>query len=140
LIVRISKVFSVNPADETLLSQWYRMIRQGETIRNASDQRTCPTYNGDITAGLLQLLDREATGLFNLCQPKSYTRAELFSEFLSVLGIRYANVEEWETFRFGFLDERPANTSLSPAKFLRFTGYEFTPMKDVLQRFQQNLP
>jgi len=139
LIVRISKVFSAEPSDNTLLSQWHRMIRGEETIRNASDQRTCPTYDGDITAGLLQLLDRGASGLFNLCQPRSYTRGELLAEFLNTLDIRYANVEEWETWQFGFLDERPANVSLNPAKFLEFTGYEFTPMQEVFHKFQRNL-
>jgi dTDP-4-dehydrorhamnose reductase len=139
LIVRISKIFSASPTDSGLLGDWYRAIQKRETIRNISDQRISATYDGDITAGLLKLLDREATGLFNLCQPNSYTRGELLAEFLHALGIQYENVVEMESRRFGFLDERPGDISLNPSKFMQFTGFQFTPMEEVFRRFRRNL-
>ncbi len=139
LIVRISKVFSASPHENGLLGDWYRMVQRQETIRTISDQRTCPTCQGDITAGLLALLDRQAAGLFNLCQPRSYTRGELLAEFLHTLRIDYGNIVEMEARRFGFLDERPGDISLNPSKFLQFTGFRFTPMEEVFRHFQRQL-
>lgn len=139
LVVRISKVFSTDPADGMLLSEWYRMVQRNETIRTISDQRTCPTSIHDITTGLLQLLEQVRTGLFNLCQPKPYTRGELLREFLDTLRIPYDNVVEMEARRFGFLDQRPADISLNPSKFLQFTGFRFTPMDELFRQFQRRV-
>jgi dTDP-4-dehydrorhamnose reductase len=139
LIVRISKIFSVDPSDDTLLAEWYQTIQRNETIRTISDQRICPTYNGDLAAAVLALLDQEATGLFNVCQPKPYTRGELLREFLDALGMSYENTVEMKANEFGFLDERPGDVSLNPAKSLQFTGFQFTPMEEVFRRFQRNL-
>lgn len=139
LIVRISKIFSINPSDDTLLAEWNQRIQGNETIKTISDQRICPTYNGDLAAGLLALLDQEATGLFNVCQPKPYTRGELLREFLDTLGLSYENTVEMKAREFGFLDERPGDVSLNPAKFLQFTGVQFTSMEEVFRRFQRNL-
>lgn len=140
LIVRISKVFSVAPSDDTLLAEWNRRIQRNETIRTVSDQTTCPTYNVDLAASVLALLNRGATGLFNVCQPKPYTHGELLREFLDALGTSYANSVEMKAREFGFLDERPGDISLNPTKFLQLTGFRFTPMGEVFRRFQRNLP
>lgn len=139
LIVRISKIFSVDPLDDTLLSEWHQRIQRNETIKTISDQRICPTYNKDLTAGVLELLDREATGLFNVCQPIPYTRGELLREFLQALGIVYENTVDMRAQEFGFADERPGDISLVPTKFLELTGFHFTPMQEVFRKFQRSL-
>ena len=137
LIVRISKIFSADPSDDTLLSEWYRQVEREETIRCIANQRTCPTYDRDLTEAVLQLLQRGATGLFNVCQPKSYSRAELLAEFLLALDIRYERIVEVEARELGFLDERPGDVSLNPAKFLGLTGFRFTAMEEVFERFRE---
>lgn len=138
LVVRISKIFSADPTDDTLLSEWYRQVQRKETIRCIANQRTCPTYDRDLTEAVLQLLERGATGLLNVCQPKSYSRAELLAEFLAALDIRYEQIVEVEARELGLLDERPGDVSLNPAKFLDMTGFRFTVMEEVFERFREN--
>ncbi len=138
LIVRISKIFSADPTDDTLLSEWYRQVHREETIRCIANQRTCPTYDRDLTEAVLQLLQRGATGLLNVCQPKSYSRAELLAEFLAALDIRYERIVEVEAGELDFLDARPGDVSLNPAKFLEMTGFRFTAMEEVFERFREN--
>jgi dTDP-4-dehydrorhamnose reductase len=139
LVVRLSKVISADPTDSSLLSDWYRKMERGQAIKTAVDQRMSPTYIEDVVRGLVMLIEKNATGLYNLCQPKSYSRGELLSEFLSYLKREYPYIEECKTEAFGFLENRPKDTSLCPEKFITFTGYSFTKMEEVFSAFMKNM-
>lgn len=139
LIVRLSKVMTANPDDKTLLSDWYRAIRNRTTIRCASDQFFCPTYIEDVSNGLRLLLEHGASGVYHLCQPQRYDRASLLAEFSEFIGVRPSSVESIASERLGFLDCRSKDTSMSPAKFIALTGYRFTAMTTCFKQFAERI-
>lgn len=140
LIVRLSKVLSVDAADQTLLAEWYRAITESRVIRCASDQWLCPTYVGDVVDGLRLLMESRISGIYHVCQPERYDRATLLKLFCNVLGINCPGIELLPSAAFGFSDRRSKDTSMSPVKFQRATGYSFTSMEACCRHFQNNLP
>lgn len=142
LIVRFSKIFSCDPDDNTLLSQWYRAIKLGETIRCANDQYFCPTYIMDIVEGIRLLLEKDCSGLFHLCQPVVYNRLTLLKEFASYLHLESFMFQECSTSEFNFLDNRSKNTSLNPQKFLNEVSekkFKFSSIKYCFEQFKNNI-
>jgi len=140
LVVRLSKVFTADPGDRTLLSDWHRTIRSGRTIVCASDQVFCPTFLPDVVAGLVSLAEKRVSGLCHLCQPVKYSRASLLEEFAAHLGIQDYEVDIRPTEELGFLDRRGRDVSLVSRRFVAETGYSFTPMAECFEALREALP
>ena len=139
LIVRLSKVVTSDPTDSTLFSEWYRTIRAGKPVVCASDQFFCPTFVEDVVNGLRVLMEMRAEGLYHVCQPKRYDRVTLLEEFCRNTGMRCPAVELRQSAAFGFLDQRGRDTSMSPDKFLKATGFQFTSMGACSRYFMEKV-
>ncbi len=139
LIIRLSKIFSTTPADNSLLSQWFNAILTGKIIRCASDQHFCPTLIDDVVQGIHKLLKKNASGIYHLCQPHKYTLSELLEEFIAHLKLVSPKISECKTSDFNFEDNRSKDTSMCPEKFIRKTAFTFTSMENCFSLFQSTL-
>lgn len=136
LTVRLSKAITMQPDDGSLLAGWYRDLCEERVVRCISGQVFCPTCIHDIAEALCLLMQERKRGLYQVCQSRPYDRVSLLREFAEVLGLSVL-YEEHPVETFGFLDQRSRDTSMSPAKFIRETGYQFRTMSDCFTLFKQ---
>jgi dTDP-4-dehydrorhamnose reductase len=132
LIIRISKIFGLEPSDGTLLTSWALNLRNNETIRSAYDQRLSPTYIGDLVEILNISLKKELRGLYNVASPESFTRDEIAKMIKSKLNLD-GNIISCSIKDFNFLDKRPLNTSLNVQKVLSKTNFKFHRMDEIIE-------
>lgn len=138
LIVRLSKIFSLERGDNSLLDQMAsKLSSQGELLA-AEDQVFCPTYINDVLGGIESLIDGDARGLVNLCSPEAWNRYDLAVEMADGLGVDRSHVRRISLNDLPHMAYRPKNTSLVCLRIGEMTAFEFTPIRDCIRAVAAN--
>jgi len=74
LIVRTTGVYGPDQHEKNFLYGLRRNLLSGQTFRVASDQYSTPTYNADLAAATVALLDLGVSGIFNVAGPNVLSR------------------------------------------------------------------
>ena len=139
LVIRLSRIISSNPKENSLLSEWHAALVGKRTICCASDQWFAPTEVQDVAAGLDLLIASKASGLYHLCCPCRWSRAMLVRELARELGLQKYDLVEQPTGDFQFLDGRGRDTTMNPGKFIARTGHTFKMPGAVVADFVRQL-
>lgn len=130
-ILRLSKVL------DTLLLDWLGAITQSETIRCARDYIFSPICLEDVVTGIVRAIQTDCQGIYHLANPQTYSRLEALealllqsAEYLWEQGLN-PSITQCSIHDFDFLEKRPLNVSLNPAKWLSLTGQKITPVEEV---------
>ncbi len=133
LILRLSKVFGIEPGDQTLLDEMITHLIQGNPIKAAQDQIFTPISIADVVEGVLTLQTLGATGLYNLCGDETWNRYEL------AIQVARSICKEENLIHKITLEElkdgckRPKNTAMSNAKWTSTTGFQPTSLLSCLK-------
>lgn len=134
IVARLSKVVGSDPGTHSLLGEWVRQIEAGETIRCATDLVFTPAHVDDVAVALIRLAEGNASGVFNVCGPESMTRMDLLQMLFAEVR-RYRAVESpivaCSIRDFPFIEPRPLDGSMIPAKLYRTLGAPFRDMRTV---------
>lgn len=126
LVLRVSWLFGLEKP-----SFPDRIIRQALERLDVSainDKWSCPTYADDLAGWTLALIEREAQGVFHLCNAGSCTWAEYGDEALSIasrlgLPVKSTSLRGHSMDGFApFLASRPRHTSMDNRHFTEVTG------------------
>ena len=109
--------------------------RAGAPLRIVIDQRLSTTYAGDLAAGLVSLLEREARGMFHVVNDGTVTWHELAVEALRLSGIDAA-VERVTSAEVGAPARRPPYSVLSTA---RYRSLGLPPLRDWREALAEHL-
>jgi len=131
LIIRMSKLYSVDPDDPSPIGQMLNALSRGEPVRCADDQVICPTAVEDIPRALEALLRRHATGVYHVAAPQPFTRYTLGRRVAAAIA-REELIQRCSIRDFAFAEPRPVDNSLDVSKFLTETGFRFTTLQDAL--------
>ena len=133
LIIRMSKLYSLEPNDTSPIGQMINSLLEEKTIRCAYDQTICPTWVGDIPPAVNALLQQGATGAYHVSAPERYTR---FSLGMSVAKPMLSDhlLERCSIRDFDFAEPRPTDNSLDVTKFLAETGFAFSGLEENLPK------
>jgi len=134
LILRPGKVFGTHKDEGVLFADWLGKYLRKETIRCADDEQLSPVWAEDIARAIQILLDRGARGIYHVNPPHHFSRYDLATLFFRRRGIADAQVERCSIDDFNFTETRPRNTFLDASKFMRETGFEFTPLETIFPR------
>ena len=96
---------------ETML----RLAGQGKPLRVVSDQRCTPSYTADVADATVQLIARNATGLFHVTNSGDCTWFEFAAEIFRQSGLT-PDLTPITSTEFGAAARRPAYSVLSTAK------------------------
>lgn len=131
LIIRMSKVITSGPGVD-MLADWMDKLEQGAEIRCAADQIFSPVDITDAIDACIRLTESGASGIFHVCCPEPVSR----------LGLLRMLVDEIRRFRmldarivpcsirdFDFVEPRPLDTSMSPAKLYATLGRRFDDLR-----------
>lgn len=131
LIVRTAWVYG--PAGVNFPVKILAAAREGRALKVVTDEVGSPTYTLDLAAGLLDLAEAGARGLFHLAGAGSCSRYELACEVLRVARVD-VEVEPVHSASFTVKAARPANSVLDCAKASEL-GVMMPAWEDGLRRF-----
>ncbi|AMV27028.1 dTDP-4-dehydrorhamnose reductase [Gemmata sp. SH-PL17] len=96
---------------ETML----RIAKQGKPLRVVNDQHCTPSYTADVADATVQLLERNATGLFHVTNSGACTWYQLAAEIFRQSGL-HADLTPITSAEFSAPAQRPPYSVLSTAK------------------------
>ncbi len=124
LVVRTCGLFGVHGSGgkgTNFLETMLRVAGQGKPLRVVDDQVCSPTYTKHLARGILELIRRDATGLFHVVNPGAITWHGLAAELFRQVGVA-ADLTPITTAEFGARARRPAYSVLSTAKYDALVG------------------
>ena len=127
LNIRLARVFGFTANDLTGLEDWIIALRSQKPIKCATDQIMSPISLADAIEGIATLVEKSATGTFNLAGARPIKRVELLSLLVDESkknGIASPIVQPCLLRDFTDEESRPLNSSMSINKVKEFTKYE----------------
>ena len=112
-IVRTTVVYGPEPQGKNFVYQMLRRARTGETIRVPNDQVSSPTYNVDLAAATVELIERDFHGVMHLAGPAILDRHAFALEVCSVFGLDPGLLTGVETAALEQRAHRPLRAGLA---------------------------
>jgi len=137
--LRLDKIVGDDPAEETLFTQWLRLLKAGQPIVCIADSILSPTFVGDVAEAIRLGAMHRLAGVHHVANPEQFLRTVLARKFCEAMGKPDHPVVEKPLTEFRFTDARALKSSLNGSRFARLTGIQHTSMGDVLSRFRSKL-
>jgi dTDP-4-dehydrorhamnose reductase len=134
LVLRLDKAVGDDPTERHLFSEWWAAATNGCAIRCIANQVFSPTLVDDIGRGVVAACQRRLSGIYNLANGETMSRAALARRFAEMAALP-TRIEEVSQDALGFADLRPERTGLDSRALVAATDMEFTAMRTVLRAF-----
>ena len=131
LIVRTAWVFG--PAGVNFPVKILEAARKNPQLKVVTDEIGSPTYTLDLAAGILDLVDARARGIFHLAGAGACSRFELATEILALAGVA-TPIEPVTSDAFATKAARPLNSVLDCGKAASL-GVTMPGWRDAVARF-----
>lgn len=138
MIFRLDKVVGDDFSKRNLFFEWYNLMEKNQPILCLKDQIFCPTYNDDIAKAVLISCEKNLSGAFNLANTEIYPKKELVRQFAIAVGKKPQIILKSQ-HDFGYSEFRPVRSFVDTTKFIEATGFNFTPIRDVFEKFKEKL-
>ncbi len=138
LVVRLSKVFSIEKSDNSLLDEMAHTLVSGGILRAAFDQIFCPTLISDVINTVVYLQAKGTKGIVNVCSPEVWSRYDLALAIANAKGIDKGKVIRISLDELGFKSNRPKNTSMIAKRLSSETLLAFTPISKCIEIVARN--
>jgi dTDP-4-dehydrorhamnose reductase len=119
LVLRTTVVYGPDSGEKNFVYSLMRNLSAGKKMRVPEDQVSTPTYNRDLAATTLALVDRQAAGIFHVCGPERMGRLEFARSVALRLGLDSTLLDGCPTSALGQRAPRPLTAGLSIDKLLR---------------------
>lgn len=116
LIIRTTVVYSYLPDSVNFFMQLLNRVRKNEPIRVPGDQIGNPTQAENMAAALIELIERQQTGIFNLVGTTRIGRDGFTRKILDQLGYPDKSIEVVSTAALNQKAPRPLNAGLKTDK------------------------
>jgi dTDP-4-dehydrorhamnose reductase len=126
IVIRTTVVYGPEPQGKNFVYQLLRRARAGEKARVPSDQVSSPTYNRDLAAATVEMIERDFRGVLHVAGPAVLDRYAFALEVCSVFGLDPGFIESVETATLGQRARRPLRAGLAIA---RARGLLSTPLR-----------
>jgi len=110
-------------------------VRQGRPVRIVNDQRASPTLASDLGEAILDLLARDARGLFHAAGTTVLSRYEFARRLVGRVGLDPALVSPVATAALGQKALRPSDSSLNSERLAQTLGHPMLDLERALDRF-----
>ena len=109
-------------------------LQQGKTIKVVSDQWRTPTYVEDLSAGILLLIDKQASGIFHISGDDLLSPYDMAIATAEHLGLDKSLIEKVDASTFSQPAKRPARTGFVIDKARTELGFKPLTFKEGLGR------
>lgn len=138
LIFRLSMIVGDQVKQGHLFYDWYKCINKHIPIECIKGQIFSPTYVKDIAKAVIYAFEKNLIGTYNVSNSEYFLRAELAKQF-SIIMQKNINIISKDLQEFDFLDKRALKTYLNGFKFKTDTKIEFTSVKEIINKFHDNI-
>ena len=115
-IVRTTVAYGPEPQGKNFVYQMLRRARAGEPIRVPNDQVSSPTYNVDLAAATVELIERDFRGVMHVAGPAILDRDAFALEVCAVFGLDPGLLRPVATAALGQRARRPLRAGLAIAR------------------------
>jgi len=136
LIIRPSKVFSLNCNDNTLISSIIKDLKDDKEIYCASDNSFSPICINDLVNVFDILMNKKLEGIYNLGSPESFSRFELAKKIKSQLEIKSGKIIPCLMKEFETIGKYPLKVNMNVEKIIKDTEYNFIPLNKYIRKFK----
>jgi dTDP-4-dehydrorhamnose reductase len=112
IVIRTTVVYGPERQGKNTVYQMLHRARAGEPIRVPRDQRTSPTYNIDLAAATVELIERDFRGLLNVVGPEVLDRHAFALEVCAAFDLDAGRVEGVTTESLRQPARRPLSAGL----------------------------
>jgi dTDP-4-dehydrorhamnose reductase len=116
LVVRTTLVYGPDPNGKNFAYALSRALANGRTMRAPPDQITTPTYNRDLAAAMIGLVDARTTGIFNIASGERMSRLEYAQRVARAAGLDASLILPVSTAELGQRAVRPLDAGLKVHK------------------------
>ncbi len=122
LVIRTTVVYSWDPGGNNFLMQVVQRLDKGQSLRLPVDQLNTPTYAPDLAQAILELLEHQASGVYNVAGPDALYRHEFALRIANLGGFPPPVMETLPSSELGAAAQRPLQGGLICQKFESLTG------------------
>jgi dTDP-4-dehydrorhamnose reductase len=144
LILRTTVVYGPEEQGKNFAYQLARHLSGGRRMRVPDDQVSSPTYNRDLAAASVELLESGQTGVFNVVGAEVMDRVEFARRVAVAAGLDAALIEPVATAALEQEAPRPLAAGLTIEKLRRvLPGLQLHSVKDAVadwKRYQRGKP
>lgn len=133
-VLRLSKIYSAQAGDGSLLDEMTAMLARGAVVRAAVDQTFCPLFRDDLIAMIRAIQVAGTRGVLHVCGDEAVSRFQLAQRVAARFGADAALVEpiSLDDLRTGPI--RPKNTSMCNQRLRAIYRAPLTPMETVIDQ------
>jgi dTDP-4-dehydrorhamnose reductase len=113
LILRTTVVYGKDFGAKNFVYSLMRSLSAGGTMRVPQDQISTPTYNRDLARVTVELVKREAAGVWHICGPERTDRLEFARAIASFLDLDGGRLAGFPTNALGQKAPRPLSAGLA---------------------------
>jgi dTDP-4-dehydrorhamnose reductase len=119
LVLRTTVVYGQDLGQKNYVYSLMRQLSAGHAMRVAQDQVSTPTYNRDLAAAAVALVERGASGIYHVCGPERMDRLAFARSVADLLLLDAGLLEGVPTAELGQKAARPLNAGLAIDKLRR---------------------
>ncbi len=113
-------------------------LKAGQEIRVVSDQWRTPTYVGDVSDGVLRLIEHTANGIFHICGDECMTIAEIAYQVADYMKLDRSLIHPTTTEEMNESTPRPRfSGGMSIDKARTMLGYRPQKLKEILANWDK---
>lgn len=136
LIIRVSWLFG--PGKMNFVQRILELAEDRDRLTVVADQTGSPSYTPDLADNTLELIKKDALGVYNLCNTGTATWHDLASAAVAMRGLT-CNVEPISSAEWPTKAVRPAYSVLDTTKFTQKTGVTPRHWRDALREYVEAL-
>jgi dTDP-4-dehydrorhamnose reductase len=133
VVVRTTVVYGPEPQGKNFVYQLLRRLRAGEPMRVPADQISSPTYNVDLAAASVELVERDLAGTWNVVGDAVMDRHAFALLACEVFDLDAALVDPVSTADLGQRARRPLRAGLTIDRVRAAIGVRLRPPVDGLR-------
>lgn len=138
LVVRLSKIFSLQRDDNSLLDEMANILASKGRVKAAYDQVFCPTLISDVIDAVGCLQAKGVVGVVNVCSPEAWSRYEIAIELAKAMRIDTNSIFRISLEEMRFDSRRPKNTSMIAKRLSTETQIKFSPILECIRLVANN--
>lgn len=133
-VLRLSKIYSAQAGDGSLLDEMTATLARGAVIRAAVDQTFCPLFRDDLIAMIRAIQVAGTQGVLHVCGDEAVSRYQLAQRVAARFGADAKLVEPISLDDLSAGPIRPKNTSMCNQRLRAIYRAPLTPMETVIDQ------
>ena len=138
LIIRVSKVFSEDITDNTLITGLLKKMKLSNRIHCAYDQKFSPIFISDMSLYIEKLLKKECFGIYHLSSIKSVNILSLAKKIKNFFHIKNIKIIPKKINSFKLIEKKPLLNTLSTNKFNKVCNIKNFELEYFLKKIKKN--